>query len=767
MSRRAFALAVSAILLAGTFAPAPTLAADPWTISSSSGRVAASFTSATSGTNVALALVNRTSIADAAGLGEGAGLILDALGLGGTYSQSATWATGSGPQVRCPPVGVNLACWTNAGGAGTVLIPGSVRAALLASAPAGTGRTDLAVAPGMISLTYDVTLIAIGIALSTAGIRAARADMVTALALELYPEAAGAGAALARGDARTAGSELLSLSKRAWSVIRQKAIGASVGLLVNLIPGVLQVKLGIAVAKAILPLANLAVAVLQGASSTVTLGYGGGGTADGGGATAAKPGGTWIEPASAATETGAFRVSVHAYPTNSGDPPIDHVNVAVWWPALGPRSGPWKVACTVPPPPSGDVYTCDIDPAKLGALPGELAVSFDVYDRASGRNLAPNGERGLTWIPVPSASWRWRSNPVDLYAWGEVTLLPDGRVLIFADPRSGDWIQLVDPCIDDVTGGFLETFGGLSGTLVDLGGTKTETAISPMVNTSFDTALLPDGRMLVVGVAMKEDPNTGATELHPAADVFDPSANRWSVVGEPATFGNASILVLDANHVALLGGSDRDGNAVDLVQVLTVSNGDVRTVGHLQAPTWSPLVALLPDGRVFLDTGDIVDLPTGEVGRVPPPRADVDWQAIWPLPDGALALTGTTRDAASATLVTSRITTDPLAWSDLNQVRLEWNPVGLGRDSAGRVILAGGWQRGTCTPTYQPNRYTTRVIAIDPTDGSVTEIPALQEAVVAGAVLTLADGRLAMLPVGGAGDSPAGDAPPHVEILGP
>ena len=277
MSRRALALAASALLLAGTLAPATTLAADPWTISYS-GRVVASFTSDTSGTDVTFALENQTSIADEAGLGPDAKFILEALGLAGTYSQSATWTSGSGPQVRCPPSGVNLACWTNASGVGSVLIPGTVRAALLARAPSATGQTDLAVAPTAGSAMYDIAAVAVGIALDTAGVSGASADAVVALALALRPEAAFVEAALERGDLRAAGADLLALAERAWIIIRQKGLGIEVGigLTLDLVPGAIEIKLAIAAGKALVPLFNLTSAVLGHALSTVSVAYGGG-----------------------------------------------------------------------------------------------------------------------------------------------------------------------------------------------------------------------------------------------------------------------------------------------------------------------------------------------------------------------------------------------------------------------------------------------------------------------------------------------------------
>ena len=117
------------------------------------------------------------------------------------------------------------------------------------------------------------------------------------------------------------------------------------------------------------------------------------------GPTAAPPGGVWISPDDGSQQVMTIHAAAHAYPSKAGQPAIDHVNFTVWWPALGTKSGPWKTACTVRPPKSGDEYACDFDPLDLGAPAGQLSVSFDVYDTAGGSSLSPNGERTVQWTP--------------------------------------------------------------------------------------------------------------------------------------------------------------------------------------------------------------------------------------------------------------------------------------------------------------------------------------------------------------------------------
>lgn len=153
----------------------------------------------------------------------------------------------------------------------------------------------------------------------------------------------------------------------------------------------------------------------------------------------ARPGGTWIEPADGGGATGSFHVSVHAYPTNPGDPPIDHVIVTLWWPTLGPKSGPWKVACMIRPPPSGDVFGCDVDPATLGAPPGQLAISFDVVDDAGDVTHSAGGIRTVTLaaMPTPTPRPTKPAAPTQVSGGAEPTYFKDQN-----DPR---WGECLDP----------------------------------------------------------------------------------------------------------------------------------------------------------------------------------------------------------------------------------------------------------------------------------------------------------------------------------
>jgi hypothetical protein len=278
--RRLLALLLAASVSLGSPGVAHADYSPPWWINVSGDSVDAAFTSDTLGTEVAIALTNRTSIADALGLDATTAVVLEALGLSGAYSQTAVWENGTGPELHCPPDRVNFGCQL-VGDWGAVVIPRSVRAALLARAPSSTGDTSITIAPDTTSLAFDLTLVVVGIALEAGcvgGPLSVPEDTVVKLAIAIYPTANGLIAALARQDLDTARAELLAMAKYALVLITEGLVGAAAGaalcLLSSTIPGVIEIKMSIAIAKAILPILNLDLALLRGgAESEVVVGY--------------------------------------------------------------------------------------------------------------------------------------------------------------------------------------------------------------------------------------------------------------------------------------------------------------------------------------------------------------------------------------------------------------------------------------------------------------------------------------------------------------
>lgn len=109
-------------------------------------------------------------------------------------------------------------------------------------------------------------------------------------------------------------------------------------------------------------------------------------------ATTPRPGGTWINPTvnQFAIASDIYQFAAHVNRANPWDPPIDHVNFTAWF--LGVNPDVWVIACQATGPTSGttDIYECDwnLSPRVPN---GPVTVSFDVYDTAGNKTLAPNG----------------------------------------------------------------------------------------------------------------------------------------------------------------------------------------------------------------------------------------------------------------------------------------------------------------------------------------------------------------------------------------
>lgn len=109
-----------------------------------------------------------------------------------------------------------------------------------------------------------------------------------------------------------------------------------------------------------------------------------------------KPGGAWISP-TGSTVGDFIHLAAYAYPTNKGDPAIDHVNFTMYWQGVDPRA--WIIACVVHTPIHNDIFACDVNLRHLGTPSGQIFVSFDVYDREGNVNFSPNGKHVFTYVP--------------------------------------------------------------------------------------------------------------------------------------------------------------------------------------------------------------------------------------------------------------------------------------------------------------------------------------------------------------------------------
>jgi hypothetical protein len=98
------------------------------------------------------------------------------------------------------------------------------------------------------------------------------------------------------------------------------------------------------------------------------------------------PGGMWISPDNNFVIKGdTLHFAAHAY-DNQGGSGVDYVDFTVSY-----SGKDWFVACKETAPTKDDVYECDWDVSKVPD--GPITVSFDVYDKAGNKNIAPDGVR--------------------------------------------------------------------------------------------------------------------------------------------------------------------------------------------------------------------------------------------------------------------------------------------------------------------------------------------------------------------------------------
>jgi hypothetical protein len=272
--RRSLALVMLAVTLAATSSRPAYADGGSWNVSVGGSLVTAQLLAKT-GDQVNLVLENKVSLEPFDM--PAAGVVLDALGFGGGYSQEVSWSNnGAGPVVKCPNPLVDLFifCHDESSG-GWAVIPDGLPTQLVLSGPAG--NANLLVKPSVHSLEYDSALMAVAIVFTVLSSNPKKVIIenlrfAAAVATKIAPEAAGYAAAVQRKDYIAADFEMLSLAKRAAATIADDITQWSIGAIADLSPLALEIKLAVTIGQIDVTLVNLAARLLIGdASSVVTV----------------------------------------------------------------------------------------------------------------------------------------------------------------------------------------------------------------------------------------------------------------------------------------------------------------------------------------------------------------------------------------------------------------------------------------------------------------------------------------------------------------
>lgn len=115
-------------------------------------------------------------------------------------------------------------------------------------------------------------------------------------------------------------------------------------------------------------------------------------------------GGSWVKPQSTETNLNRpmFTAEVRAIPLNNG-PEIKEVWITANWlgatsPDLNDKKA-WPILCKQGVRNDLAIFRCDIDLRKFNVPPGEITLSFDVYNVENERRLQPAGARKLNYLP--------------------------------------------------------------------------------------------------------------------------------------------------------------------------------------------------------------------------------------------------------------------------------------------------------------------------------------------------------------------------------
>lgn len=100
------------------------------------------------------------------------------------------------------------------------------------------------------------------------------------------------------------------------------------------------------------------------------------------------PGGWWVMPITNQHVGDVLLFEAYAYPGVPTAPPIAYIDFTMRWYKAGTA---WFTACHLTQHTSNNMFACTVHFHSLGAPPGPILISFDVYDTMGNVRNAPNG----------------------------------------------------------------------------------------------------------------------------------------------------------------------------------------------------------------------------------------------------------------------------------------------------------------------------------------------------------------------------------------
>ena len=129
-------------------------------------------------------------------------------------------------------------------------------------------------------------------------------------------------------------------------------------------------------------------------------------------------------------------------------------------------------------------------------------------------------------------------------------------------------------------------------------GTFTMTGAMATARERHTATLLADGRVLIVGGTT----STGTGDLHPTAEVYNPSTGSFSVTGSMAEARNYHTATLLPNGKVLVVGGGEENSASEIYDPAT---GSFSITGGMEFGRSGHSATLLPNGSVLVAGGGI------------------------------------------------------------------------------------------------------------------------------------------------------------------